>query len=126
MWAFTWTRCPQCHKDWALRIVATAGARRSGNSSGVKSLWMPTPALPLDDSPWQCDCGAQLRLGRRRFSIGDLILIVVVAAAWGAIVLVTGLAAVYPRLCWFSGILLVVIGLTLRGAGKHEVQIVER
>src|SRR5215469_14138339 len=60
---------------------------------------------------------------RRRFSIADFILIVVIAAAWVSIALLTGLAATYPRLCWFLGVLLVVIGLSLRGVGKHEVQV---
>ena len=123
MGVFTWTRCPRCQKDWALRITAMADTQRSDRSSGFRSLLVPTPALALDETSWKCDCGALLRLRRRRFSIADFILIVVIAAAWVSIALLTGLAATYPRLCWFLGVLLVVIGLSLRGVGKHEVQV---
>jgi hypothetical protein len=125
MWILSWTKCPGCGRDWSLRLAAgiAEGAFGGGRwRSNVRLFWpvaWPTP----ESAPWVCDCGARLHMARRRFRPADFLVGGVVGGVVVVIGALTGWWQSYPRLFWFTGVVLVVAALSFRGVGKYEVQL---
>jgi hypothetical protein len=125
VWILTWTKCPECGRDWSLRIAAGMAGRAFGDGRR-RSLWrvfLPVTWPSIEGVPWVCGCGAKLQMGRRRVRAGDLLVGGIVAGIVVVIGALTDWWYSYPRLFWFTGIVLIVAALSLRGLGKYEVQL---
>ena len=125
MWALQWTKCLVCGRDWSLRLATSTAVRQLTARRSVWALALPTAPPQFDSSEvWVCSCGARLRVGRRRNRARNFVLAGTIALIWGTVCLMTGLVWHHPLLSWFLGVFVVILPLTLSGAGEHEVQVV--
>ncbi len=125
MWILSWTKCPECGRDWSLRLAAGIAERAFGGGrwrSKVRLFW-PVSRPTLERDPWVCGCGAKLHVARRRLRAGDFLVGGVIAGIVVVIGILTDWWYSYPRLFWFTGIVLIVAALSFRGVGKYEVQL---
>jgi len=125
VWILSWTKCPECGRDWSLRLAAGIAERAFGGGrwrSKVRLFW-PVSRPTLERDPWVCGCGAKLHVARRRLRAGDFLVGGVIAGIVVVIGILTDWWYSYPRLFWFTGIVLIVAALSFRGVGKYEVQL---
>ena len=123
---FQWTKCPNCGRDWGMRLASSIAAQQLRPRSSLWALALPMRRPRFEESEvWDCSCGARLRVARRRNRARNFLLVGAIALLWAMIWFKTGLVWNHPLLSWFLGIFVIILPLILSGAGKHEVQVAQ-
>jgi hypothetical protein len=122
---FQWTKCPNCGRDWGVRLAGSIAAQQLRPRRSLWPLALPIRRPRFNEAEvWDCSCGARLRVARRRNRTRNFLLAGAIALVWAVICFKTGFVWNHPLLSWFLGIFVVILPLVVSGAGKHQVQVV--